>query len=107
MQAREKKLLIGLGVVAVIGIVVFVLLSSPWGGGTATTSSDQMAAPSEAEKVLAAIDNFGKVLESDKYLMLTTYGQIPVTFSEDEIGKSPLYSISDAETYEVQEIEEE
>ena len=101
MQKREKNMLIGLAVVAVAGIAIFAFfaMSSKKEAATAT------AAKSDAEQVLATITSTEKVLQGDKYLMLTTFGQVPVTYSEDEIGKAPLYSVTQLDLTEVEEVQ--
>ncbi|EKD49858.1 MAG: hypothetical protein ACD_63C00026G0005 [uncultured bacterium] len=42
---------------------------------------------SEVENVMGAYSAAKNVLSSDKFLTLSTYGKVPVTVSEDEMGK--------------------
>jgi len=91
MQKRETILLAILGVVVVVAVIVFVVA----GTGTKSTTEDLLVAETtvsqNTQMVMQTIASAGEVLRSDKFLMLTTFGKIPVTVSPPELGKSKLF----------------
>lgn len=91
MQKRETILLAILAVVVVVAIIFFFVVMRDIGEDTADIISAETAASQTAQKVISTIASADMVLRSDKFLMLTTFGKVPVTVSPDELGKLQLF----------------
>lgn len=90
MQKREIILLSVLGVVVVVAIIVFVV-----SGMDSTLNSEQDAKDdtvSAGESAVKSLDSASSLLNGDKFLMLTTFGKVPVVVEPAEIGKSNPFS---------------
>lgn len=97
MQKREKILLIVLAIVGVIAVVVVLVTMNPSAPPTeedimAELDIDGVETPSQdVEQLVTTIGSVQSVLNSDKFLMLTTFGKVPVTVNPEEMGKQNLF----------------
>ncbi|GEM_PF-3484332 len=92
MQKRETILLSVLGVVIVVAIIILVVTSS--GSSEPTTELPETASSESqvAKKVMVTLESAQKVLRSDKFLTLTTFGKVPVTVEPSELGKTNIFN---------------
>jgi len=91
MQKREKILLGVLGAVVVVAVIVLVVVSQGSSSEDLEQASPEAPEQKIAEKTIATLDSAERVLRSDKFLTLTTFGKVPVTVSPDELGKSTIF----------------
>jgi xanthine dehydrogenase molybdopterin-binding subunit B len=91
MQKRETILLAILGVVVVVAIIVFAVAGTRGKQAAEDLLVAETKVSQSTQTVMQTIATAGEVLRSDKFLMLTTFGKIPVTVSPQELGKSQLF----------------
>ncbi|MFC1721467.1 hypothetical protein ACFL0Z_00970 [Patescibacteria group bacterium] len=96
MQKRERILVIVLAVVGVIAVVIVLFsmnqTTPPPEDIVAELDLADESQPSQGvEQLVTTIGTAKSVLSSDKFLMLTTFGKVPVTVNPEEMGKAVLF----------------
>ena len=97
MEKREKMLLIILAVVGVIAVIVILVSLNPSKPAVTEMATELELASGQAqpsqnvEQLMSTVNTSKSVLSSDKFLMLTTFGKVPVTVKPDEMGKTSLF----------------
>ncbi len=93
MQKREKTLLAILIVAVVVAILVFVVVSNQSPASDETSAEVDEPVLTSAQ-VIDTLSSVGNVFSSDKFLMLHTFGNVPVTVDPDEVGRQNPFSPS-------------